>query len=135
MKKGIWIAVAVLVVLAVVAAMALRGGQGAAESGAYHKITAAEAKEMIDAGGVTVVDVRTPAEYAEAHIEGAVNVPNETIGGDSPALLPDKDAALLLHCRTGVRSKQAAEKLVKLGYTKIYDFGGIVDWTYGTVSE
>lgn len=97
---------------------------------AYHKITAEEAKKMLDAGGVTIVDVRTPEEYAEKHIPGAVLVPNETIGGEPPAALPDKNAVLLVHCRTGVRSKQASDKLVKLGYTNIYDFGGIVDWSY-----
>lgn len=133
MKKGIWIVLAVVVVI-VAAIVLLRGGKSPSADGAYHKVTAAEAKAMIDEGGVTVVDVRTPEEYADAHIEGAVNVPNETIADAPPELLPDKDAVLLLHCRTGVRSKQAADKLVKLGYTQIYDFGGIVDWSYGTVS-
>lgn len=104
------------------------------QNGAYHKITAEKAKEMIDAGGVTVVDVRTAEEYAQKHIPGAVLVPNESIGGEPPEKLPDKDAVLLVHCRTGVRSKQASEKLVKLGYTQVYDFGGIVDWTYETQS-
>lgn len=107
---------------------------GAAEKSAYHKITAQEAKEMIDGGNVTVVDVRTAEEYAEAHIPGAVLVPNESIGGEAPEALPDKDAVLVVHCRTGVRSKQASDKLVDLGYTNIYDMGGIVDWSYETES-
>ena len=106
----------------------------AQEEGAYHKITAGEAKEMMDKGGVIVVDVRTPEEYAQGHIEGAVNIPNESIGAQPPQELADKKAILLVHCRTGVRSKNASEKLVSLGYENIYDFGGIVDWTYGTVS-
>lgn len=101
---------------------------------AYHKITAREAKKMIDKGGVTVVDVRTAEEYAERHIPGAVLVPVEAIGEEPPAALPNKDAVLLVHCRTGVRSKQASDKLMKLGYTQIYDFGGIVDWPYETAS-
>lgn len=105
------------------------------ENGAYHKINAAEAKAMIDEGGVTIVDVRTEEEYNAAHIPNAILVPNESIGDDTPEALPDKDAVLLVHCRTGVRSKQASDTLVKLGYTKVYDFGGIVDWTYETVSE
>lgn len=101
---------------------------------AYHQITAEEAKQMLDEGGVTVVDVRTAEEYAEQHIPGAVLVPNESIGDEPPAELPDQDAVLLVHCRTGVRSKQASDKLIKLGYTQVYDFGGIVDWPYETES-
>ncbi|MCH4207295.1 MAG: rhodanese-like domain-containing protein [Solobacterium sp.] len=102
---------------------------------AYHKITAEEAKSMIDQGGVTIVDVRTQEEYDEKHIPGAVLVPVESIGDTMPEALPDKDAVLLVHCRTGVRSKKASDKLVKLGYTHVYDFGGIVDWPYETESS
>ena len=105
-----------------------------AAENAYHKITAEEAKEMIDKGDVTIVDVRTADEYKAAHIPGAVLVPNESIGSQLPEALPDLDAVLLIHCRTGIRSKQASDKLVKLGYTQIYDFGGIVDWPYETES-
>lgn len=104
------------------------------ENQAYHKITAQQAKEMMDQGNVTIVDVRTKEEYNTAHIEGAVLVPNETIGGEMPEELPDKDAVLLVYCRTGVRSKQASGKLVKIGYKNVYDFGGIQDWTYGTAA-
>ena len=109
---------------------------GSAES-AYHKITAEEAKEMIDAGDVVIVDVRTAEEYAAEHIPNAMNIPNETIdsGGEAPDGLPDLDAVLLIHCRTGIRSKQAADKLVELGYTNLYDFGGINNWPYDTVTE
>lgn len=103
-----------------------------AAGSAYHKITAEEAKEMMDSGDVTVVDVRRAEEYEQAHIPGAVLVPNESIGEEQPEALPDKDAVILVHCRTGVRSKQASDKLVKMGYTNIYDFGGIVDWPYET---
>lgn len=101
---------------------------------AYHKITADEAKKMMDEGGVTVVDVRRAEEYAQAHIPGALLVPNETIGDEPPQALPDKDAVLLVHCRTGVRSRQASDKLVELGYRQVYDFGGIADWKYETES-
>lgn len=106
-----------------------------AGSEAYHKITAKEAKEMMDAGGVTIVDVRTAEEYAEKHIPDALLLPVESIGNEMPEALPDKNAVLLLHCRTGVRSKQAADKLTALGYTNVYDFGGIVDWTYDIVNQ
>ena len=79
--------------------------------GVYHKITAEEAKTMIDNGGVTIVDVRRPDEYAAQH---------------------DMDAVLLVHCRTGIRSKAASDKLIQMGYQNVYDFGGIVDWPYET---
>lgn len=98
----------------------------------YHKITPEEAKKMIDAGGVTIVDVRREDEYRENHIPGAILVPNEGIGDEMPEELPDKDAVLLVHCRSGVRSKEASNKLVALGYTNVYDFGGIIDWPYET---
>ena len=98
----------------------------------YHKISAEEAKEMIDNGGVIVVDVRRPDEYGDRHIPGAINVPNEDISDQQPEALPDLDAILLIHCRTGVRSKAASDKLLKMGYTNVYDFGGIVDWPYET---
>lgn len=100
----------------------------------YHKITAAQAKEMMDAGGVIIVDVRTAEEYAEKHIPGAILVPNESIADEPPSALPDPEAVLLVYCRSGVRSRQASDKLVDLGYTNIYDFGGIIDWPYETVS-
>ncbi|MDR3756835.1 MULTISPECIES: rhodanese-like domain-containing protein [Enterocloster] len=100
--------------------------------GVYHKITAEEAKTMIDNGGVTIVDVRRPDEYAAQHIPGAINVPNEDISSDPPAALPDMDAVLLVHCRTGIRSKAASDKLIQMGYQNVYDFGGIVDWPYET---
>lgn len=99
---------------------------------AYHKITAEEAKKMMDEGGVTIVDVRRADEYAAKHIPGAILVPNESIKEEQPEALPDKDAVLLIHCRTGIRSKDASDKLVAMGYKNVYDFGGINDWTYET---
>lgn len=107
-------------------------GSGVSAKDAYHRITAEEAKKKMDAGGVVIVDVRTAAEYEEKHIPSAVLVPNESIGGTPVEQLPDLDAVLLVYCRTGVRSKAASEKLAALGYRKIYDFGGIVDWPYET---
>ena len=103
------------------------------QSDAYHKISAEEAKQMMDEEEVTIVDVRTPEEYEEAHVPGAIMVPVETIGDEKPEALPDEETILLVYCRTGVRSKAASEKLVELGYQKVYDFGGIVDWPYETV--
>jgi len=76
-----------------------------------------------------ILDVRTVAEFNEKHIPGAINIPNETIATDTIPELPDKEQLILVYCRSGNRSKQAAEKLVKLGYTNIVEFGGINDWT------
>lgn len=104
------------------------------QASAYHKITAEEGKALIDEGGVTVVDVRTPQEYAEAHVPGAINIPNEDIGTAQPAELGNLDEPLVVYCRTGVRSKQASDKLVAMGFTNVNDMGGIVDWTYDKVS-
>lgn len=104
-----------------------------ADTEAYRKIDAEEARKMMEAGGVTVVDVRTAEEYAEAHIEGAILLPVETIGDEPPEELPDSDAAILVYCRTGRRSKAASDQLVALGYQNVHDFGGIVDWPYETV--
>lgn len=98
----------------------------------YHKISAQEAKEMMESQDVIIVDVRTQAEYNEGYIENAILIPNESIS-EAPRELPDKDAIILVYCRSGNRSKQAADKLVALGYTNIYDFGGIIDWPYEIV--
>ena len=118
------------------ASAASGASQSAAGAEAYHKITAEEAKRMLDEDpDAVVVDVRRQDEYDVGHIPGALLVPNETIGDEQPALLPDLDATLLVHCRTGVRSKQASDKLVALGYKNVYDFGGIVDWPYETITS
>lgn len=109
--------------------------QAAQGESAYHKITASEAKAMMDQGGVTVVDVRREDEYAAGHIPGSILVPNEGIRDTQPEELPDLDGVLLIYCRTGVRSRQASDKLVEIGYQNVYDFGGIADWPYETVTE
>lgn len=102
---------------------------------AYHAITASEAQYMISTGGdITVVDVRTPQEYAEGHIPGAINIPLDSIGSEQPAELGNLDAELIVYCRTGVRSKQASDKLIDLGYRYVNDMGGIVDWPGDVVS-
>lgn len=105
------------------------------EMGMYKKISAKEAYDMMSAGGVTVVDVRTRAEYDEGHIKGAVLVPDETIVNNAPSELQDKQAVLLVYCRSGRRSHDAANKLLALGYENVYDFGGIIDWPYEKVKD
>lgn len=84
---------------------------------------------MIAEGDVTVVDVRSKAEYDEVHIPGALCVPVDEIGSNKLGALPDYDATILVYCRTGVRSKLAVEKLTLIGYTDVHDIGGIRDWT------
>ena len=105
------------------------------DKAAYQKISAEEAYEMMASQEVVVVDVRTQEEYDGGHIENAVLVPNESIGSEMPEALPDKEATLLVYCRSGRRSKDAAEKLLKLGYQSVYDFGGVIDWPYELVKE
>ena len=101
----------------------------------YRQITMEEAVTMMqEESGYIILDVRTAEEYSEKHIPGAINIPNETIGDQDIPELPDKDQLILIYCRSGNRSKQAADKLVKLGYTNIVEFGGINDWTGETVS-
>lgn len=84
---------------------------------------------------VTIVDVRTPAEFAGGHIQGAINVPNENIASSTVPALPDLDATILVYCRSGSRSAQAARKLLAVGYTNVIDFGGIINWPYGVVRQ
>ena len=102
---------------------------------AYTQISQEEAaKIMAEETGFIVLDVRTQEEYDEAHIPGAVNIANETIGTDEIPELPDKDQVLLVYCRSGRRSKEASEKLAALGYTHVLEFGGIITWTGETIS-
>ena len=96
----------------------------------YQKISPEKAKYMMEHEVVQIVDVRHEEEYREGHIPGAILVTNETIGDTLQEELPDKKAVLLVYCRSGVRSKQASQKLVRLGYENVYDFGGIINWPY-----
>lgn len=97
----------------------------------YRKLTAEEAKRMMDDDpSVMIVDVRRLSEYENGHIPGAILLPVDNIGKQPPELLPDKHATILLYCRSGVRSRDAANKLIDMGYTGVYDMGGIIDWKY-----
>ena len=117
-------------------ALLLLAGCGAqSEESTYRQVNAEEADSMMEEeSGYIILDVRTAQEYSEKHIPGAINIPNETIGTEDIPELPDKEQLILVYCRSGNRSKQASEKLVKLGYTNIVEFGGINDWTGETVS-
>ena len=101
----------------------------------YQQISMDEAIAMMEEkNDYIILDVRTPEEFAEKHIPDAINIPNETIGTEEIPELPDKEQLILVYCRSGNRSKQASDKLVRLGYTNIVEFGGINDWPGETVS-
>ena len=102
----------------------------------YRQISQEEAKEMmLRSDGHIVVDVRRQDEYDAGHIPGAILIPNESIGDAMPEALPDLDQIILIYCRSGNRSKQAAQKLFDMGYTNLYEFGGINTWTGEIVTE
>ena len=99
------------------------------QTNTYRQITMDEAVAMMEQEtGYIILDVRRPDEFAAGHIPNAINVPNESIGTDEIPELPDKNQLIMVYCRSGRRSKEASEKLVKLGYTNIVEFGGILDW-------
>ena len=99
------------------------------QANTYRSITMDDAVTMMaQETGYIILDVRRTDEYAAGHIPNAINVPNESIGTSEIPELPDKDQLIMVYCRSGRRSKEASEKLVKLGYTNIVEFGGILDW-------
>ena len=103
-------------------------------SATYEQISGAEAKALMDSeSGYIIVDARTQEEYDEGHISGAILIPEYEIADRAEKELPDKDQLILVYCRSGRRSKIAAEELVKLGYTNVKEFGGIIDWEYDIV--
>ena len=125
MRKLIWILFAMLLLTAC--------GQVRenAQEAVYMNITAQQAKEIMDSReGYIILDTRTQAEYDEKHIPGAILIPHDQILEKAEGVLTEKDQLVLVYCRSGRRSKLAAEDLVKLGYTNIKEFGGIIDWPY-----
>ena len=130
--KRIFIAVSVALMLIPL----LIGCNGGNHKSAYEQITPAEAKALMDSEeGYVILDVRTPEEFAERHIDGAILIPDYEIGEKAESILTDKEQLILVYCRSGRRSKNAANELAKLGYTNIKEFGGINDWKYGTVTD
>ena len=118
------------------AALLLAGCAAPTEEITYRQISMTDAVTMMEEEtGYIILDVRTPEEFADKHIPGAINVPNENIGTEEISELPDKDQLVLVYCRSGNRSKQASEKLAVLGYTNIVEFGGINDWPGETLTE
>ena len=111
-------------------------GTSNSQTNTYRNITMDEAVDMMaKETGYIILDVRRPDEYAAGHIPNAINVPNESIGTSDIPELPDKDQLIMVYCRSGRRSKEASEKLVKLGYTSIVEFGGILDWKGEIVTD
>ena len=103
-------------------------------SATYEQISGAEAKALMDSeSGYIIIDARTQEEYDQGHIPGAILIPEYEIADRAKKELSDKDQLILVYCRSGRRSKIAAEELVKLGYTNVKEFGGIIDWEYEIV--
>jgi phage shock protein E len=103
-------------------------------AGGPEKISPDKARALLSGSPQYIlVDVRTPAEYEAGHIPGAVLIPNETITTTRPQQLPDVNAPVIVYCRSGRRSADAARKLTAMGYTAVFDLGGIIDWPYATV--
>ena len=127
MKKLIFLLLAVMMLTA--CGQDKENDQGSA----YMNITTEEAKQIMDSEeGYIILDVRTQEEYDRGHIPGAIVISHEEIAEKAEEVLTDKDQLILVYCRSGRRSKIAAEALVELGYTNIKEFGGIIDWPYET---
>ena len=125
MKKLVFLLLAVMMLTA--CGQDKENDQGAV----YVNITAEEAKQIMDSEeGYIILDVRTQEEYDQGHIPGAILIPDTEIKAKAEEVLTDKDQLILVYCRSGRRSKLAAEALVELGYTNIKEFGGIIDWPY-----
>ena len=123
----------ILVLLAVLLLAGCGKQTGKTQEAALMNITAEEAKKLMDSeSGYVILDVRTEQEYAEGHIPGAILIPDYEISEKAESVLTDKDQLILVYCRSGRRSKNAAAQLEEMGYTRIREFGGILDWPYET---
>ncbi len=123
-------------VLIVLCLLLIAGCADPQNTAGYQKITPEEAKAMLDAGkDLTLVDVRTQEEYDQGHIPGAMLLPSTDIQEKAAQALPDKSAVLLVYCRSGARSSSASKALAAMGYTNVYDLGGIAAWPYETTTE
>ena len=127
----------IVLIFLIVMMIALTGCAGSSDTDSgYTQITQEEAQEMMQLEDMhKIIDVRTQEEFNSGHIPGAICIPNETIGTNPPSELPDKDQVLLIYCRSGNRSKDASQKLADMGYTNVYEFGGINTWTGEIVTD
>ena len=137
MTKFLSIALATLLItLLLFGCSSTQAQQTPTETATYTQISTAQAVELMQTEkDYIILDVRTVEEYNAGHIPNAICIPNESITDKEPPELPDKDQLILVYCRSGRRSKEASQKLADLGYTKITEFGGIIDWTGETVTE
>ena len=134
MKKVKGLIIMLLISLSLFGMTACDGENGKAST--YEQITAEQAKTIMDTEkDYVIIDARTEEEFAEGHIENAILIPEYEIKERAEKELPDKEQLILVYCRSGRRSKIASEELVKLGYTNVKEFGGIIDWPYETVKE
>ena len=132
MKKLRGIVLMLLISLSLFGLTACQGDDG--NTPTYEQITAKEAKTIMDTEtDYIIIDARTEEEFTEGHIENAILIPEYEIAQRAEKELPDKDALILVYCRSGRRSKIASEELVNLGYTNVKEFGGIIDWPYEIV--
>ena len=121
----------VIIVLAMLLLTACGEEKEDKQGAGYMNITAQQAKELMDSQtGYVILDTRTQEEYDQGHIPGAIVLPYDEVLERAEGILTDKDQLILVYCRSGRRSKLAADDLVKLGYTNIREFGGIIDWPY-----
>ena len=126
----------IIVLVTILMVLTFAGCQKSNSAKVYKQISMDEAvKIMAEQSDYIILDVRTASEYAQGHIPKAINIANESIGTEEIKELPDKDQLILVYCRSGNRSKQAAQKLADLGYTNIQEFGGIISWTGEVVRE
>ena len=132
MKKLKGLIIMLLISLSLFGMTACDGENGKAST--YEQITAEQAKTIMDTEkDYIIIDARTEEEFAEGHIENAILIPEYEIANRAEKELPDKEQLILVYCRSGRRSKIASEELVKLGYTNVKEFGGIIDWPYEIV--
>ena len=132
MKKVKGLIIMLLISLSLFGMTACDGENGKVST--YEQITAEQAKTIMDTEkDYVIIDARTEEEFAEGHIENAILIPEYEIAKRAEKELPDKEQLILVYCRSGRRSKIASEELVKLGYSNVKEFGGIIDWPYETV--
>lgn len=136
-KKIILLALAIITVATVFAGCTQKTGNEQTEAtqvniGTYYQISQDEAKRIMDEeSDYIIVDAREQSEYDEGHIKGAIVIPYTEIEQKAEEMLPDKEQLILVYCRSGRRSKIAAQSLANMGYTNVKEFGGIIDWQYG----
>ena len=133
--KGKFYPIMKVIAVILFATISVIGCASGSESGQYKNISPQEAKRRLEIGDeIFLLDVRTPAEYFETHIPSSILIPVDMIEEEALTRLPNKDATIFVYCRSGRRSVTASVALVKMGYTSVYNLGGIIDWPYETES-